>query len=63
MGKLRTTTQFKRDLKKAGKRDKGPDKLLSVVAKLIVGEPLDRINRPRRLVGDWSPCWEYHIEP
>lgn len=63
MRKLRTTTQFKRDLKKAGKRGKDPDKLRSIIAKLVAGEPLDLLNRPHRLAGDWSPCWECHIEP
>jgi len=63
MRKLRTTAQFKRDLKRAGKRGKDPDKLLRVVAKLVAGEPLDRLNKPHRLLGDWSPCWECHIEP
>ena len=53
MRKLRTTTQFKRDLKRVGKRGKDPDKLRSVIAKLVAGEPLDRLNKPhlgRRLV-------------
>lgn len=63
MRKLRTTTQFKRDLKRVGKRGKDTDKLRNVIAKLIAGEPLDRLNKPHRLLGDWSPCWECHIEP
>ena len=63
MRKLRTTAQFKRDLKRAGKRGKDPDKLRRVVAKLVADEPLDRLNKPHRLLGAWSPCWECHIEP
>lgn len=46
MRKLCTTTQFKKDLKKVGKRGKDPDRLRGVTAKLVAGEPLDRFNKP-----------------
>ena len=26
-------------------------------------KPLDPRHRRHRLTGDWSPCWECHIEP
>ncbi|MCY4379018.1 MAG: type II toxin-antitoxin system YafQ family toxin [Candidatus Dadabacteria bacterium] len=63
MRELRTTAQFKRDLRKARKRGKNPDKLRSIIEKLVAGRPLARLNKPHRLLGDWFPCWECHIEP
>ncbi|MEO5338837.1 MAG: type II toxin-antitoxin system YafQ family toxin [Magnetospirillum sp. WYHS-4] len=63
MRELLTSTQFKRDMKKARKRGKDRDKLERIIAKIVAGEPLDQRHRPHRLSGDWSPCWECHIEP
>ncbi len=61
--RLRTTKQFERDLKTATKRGKNLDKLWAVVECLVNGEPLATRHRPHRLSGNWSPCWECHIEP
>jgi mRNA interferase YafQ len=61
--RLRTTKQFERDLKTATKRGKNLDKLWIVVECLISGEPLAVRHRSHRLSGNWSPCWECHIEP
>ena len=61
--RLRTTKQFERDLKTATKRGKNLDKLWTVVECLMKGEPLAVRHRPHRLSGNWSPCWECHIEP
>ncbi len=61
--RLRTTKQFERDLKTATKRGKNLDKLWAVVERLMKGEPLAVRHRPHRLSGNWSPCWECHIEP
>jgi len=63
MRELLTTTQFKKDLKRAKKRGKDRDKLERIVEKIVAGEPLDLRHKPHRLSGDWSPCWECHIEP
>ena len=63
MRELLTTSQFKKDLKRAKKRGKDRDKLERVVEKIVAGEPLDARHKPHRLSGDWSPCWECHIEP
>jgi mRNA interferase YafQ len=60
---LRTTKQFERDLKTATKRGKNLDKLWAVVERLVNSEPLAVRHRPHRLSGNWSPCWECHIEP
>lgn len=63
MRELLTTSQFKKDLKRAKKRGKDRGKLERVVEKIVAGEPLDPRHKPHRLSGDWSPCWECHIEP
>ena len=63
MRELLTTTQFKKDLRKAKKRGKDGNKLERVIEKLVAREPLEARLRPHRLSGDWSPCWECHIEP
>ena len=31
--------------------------------RLLSNQPLDPRHRKHRLTGDWSPCWECHIEP
>ena len=63
MRELRTTTQFKKDLRRAKKRGKNPDKLRRIIETLVAGEPVGPRNRPHRLSGDWSSFWECHIEP
>ncbi len=60
--KLSTTTRFERDLRRAQRRRKDLTKLWSVVERLLSGLPLDARNRPHRLSGVWSHCWECHIE-
>lgn len=60
---LLSTRQFRKDLKKAGKRGKDRGKIQRVIESILAGEPLDPRNRPHRLSGDWKPCWECHIEP
>ena len=61
--RLLTTKRFERDLKRVRKRGKNLDKLWSVVEQLLSKRPLDPRHRRHRLAGDWSPCWECHIEP
>ena len=60
--RLLTTTQFKKDLRRAKRRGKNLEKLWSVVERLLSERPLDPRNRPHRLIGEWSRCWECHIE-
>ena len=60
---FRSTKQFDRDLKSAKKRGKDLDKIWLVIDRLLKREPLEHRHRPHRLSGDWSPCWECHIEP
>ena len=61
--RLLTTTQFKKDLRRARRRGKDLEKLWSVVEQLLSRRSLDPRNRPHRLSGEWSRCWECHIEP
>ncbi len=61
--RLLTTKRFEKDLKRGRKRGKDLDKLWSVVERLLSNQPLDPRHRKHRLTGDWSPCWECHIEP
>tara|TARA_B100000315_G_scaffold155242_1_gene143746 strand:- start:95 stop:364 length:270 start_codon:yes stop_codon:yes gene_type:complete len=63
MRDLYRTTLFKRDLKRARKRGKGPGKLRNIVNKLLANEPLDKRFKAHRLVGNMAPYWECHIEP
>ena len=61
--RLLTTKRFEKDLKRGEKRGKNLDKFWSVVQRLLSNQPLDPRHRQHRLAGDWSPCWECHIEP
>ena len=61
--RLLTTRRFEKDLKRDRKRGKNLDTLWSVVERLLSKQPLDPRHRRHRLTGDWSPCWECHIEP
>ena len=36
--------------------------LWGVEERLLSKQPLDPRNRRHRFAGDWSPCWECHIE-
>ena len=61
--RLLTTTQFKKDLRRAKRRGKDLDKLWGIVERLQSEERLEPSNRPHRLSGEWAHCWECHIEP
>ena len=63
MRNLFRTTQFKKDMKRVKKRGKRPEKLKIIVDQLINHEPLDDRFKAHRLVGNWYPNWECHIEP
>ena len=53
------TKQFSRDVKRMEKRAK---KLKLIARTLIAGEPLDPLQRDRKLVGSFSGRRECHIE-
>lgn len=61
--RLRTTSRFEKDIKRARKRGKDIGKLWKVVDRLLSKQPLDPRHRPHRLSGAWSRNWECHVEP
>ena len=61
--RLLTTSRFEKDLKRANKRGKELDKLWTVIDVLLSGQVLPPRFRPHRLSGQWSECWECHVEP
>ncbi len=60
---LQYTTQFKKDIKRLGKRGKDMRKLYAIIEKLRAMETLPPKNRNHRLANDWKDFWECHIEP
>ena len=61
--RLLSTRQFRRDVNRARRRGKPIDKLWDLVDLLLSDKPLPQRSRPHRLAGEWSHCWECHIEP
>ena len=61
--RLLTTTRFEKDLRLAKRRGRDVENLWTVVDRLLSKQPLDSRHRPHRLSGEWSGCWECHIEP
>ena len=61
--RVRATTAYARDYKKALKRHLPIAKLQAVVAKLANGESLPPANRDHALTGNWTNHRECHIAP
>ena len=57
------SAQFKRDVKRAGKRGRDLTKLRDLLATLIVQEPLAARYRDHPLRGIWKGYREAHLEP
>ncbi len=57
------SSQFKRDVRLAQKRGKDMDKLKSVLALLIGGDPLPATYLDHPLKGEWRWFRDAHIEP
>ena len=57
------TSQFKRDVKKALRRNKDVDKLKKLIKKLVKGKALAAKYRDHPLKGDYRDCRDCHIEP
>ena len=57
------TTQFKKDVKLAGKRGKDLEKLRSVLDLLIAGDELSAQNKDHPLRGNFAGSRDCHIEP
>lgn len=63
MLKLKAHKRFEKDVKLALKRGKNTEKLWAIVEQIQNGAPLYPRHKPHRLIGDWTPCQECHIEP
>lgn len=60
---VKSTSQFKKDYKRAIKRGANVRLLQEVVDLLAMGEPLPKKNRDHALTGDWIGHRECHIAP
>jgi mRNA interferase YafQ len=58
-----TSGAFRRDVKRAVKRGKSPEKLRAVLLLLIEGEPLPASLGDHPLKGQWQGFRDLHIEP
>jgi len=57
------TSQFKRDVKKALRRNKKTEKLKTLIRRLVRGETLSDKYQDHPLRGDYAACRDCHIEP
>jgi mRNA interferase YafQ len=60
---IKTTSYFKRDVKRIEKRGKKFDAFKNVIEKIARGEHLDPKYRDHQLSGQYKGSREYHIEP
>lgn len=63
MYKLRPTTKFQKDLKRAQKRGYDLSLLTEILKKLVNGEILPEKNRDHPLTGNYTGCRECHVAP
>ena len=63
MRSIRRDTQFKRDVRKALKRNKDINKLKKIINLLVKAEKLPPQSRDHQLKGTLKDCRECHIEP
>jgi len=56
-------TQFKKDFKNAKKQGKKLEKLAHIITELQHGRKLSPKNKNHKLKGNYTDCWECHIEP
>lgn len=61
--KIQWTSQYKKDVKRAKKRNYDMDELYSVISKLANNEPLEERYRDHALDGNWAGHRELHIRP
>lgn len=61
--KILWTSQYKKDIKRAKKRNYDMEELYAVVSKLANDEPLEEKYRDHSLGGNWSGHRELHIKP
>lgn len=60
---IRWTSQYKKDIKLAKKRNYNISELLEVVKKLSFGLPLEEKYKDHALEGNWKNHRELHIRP
>lgn len=60
---LKTTSQFKKDLKKSKKQEQDIDELQAVIKALQNGQKLDEKYRDHNLSGNWKDHRECHVAP
>ena len=63
MLQIRYLTQFKKDFRCMEKRGKDVQKLRTVIAKLVLGEPLDAKHKDHPMLGQYTGTRECHISP
>ena len=63
MRSVRTTKQFKKDVKRLKKQGKNFEKLKIVINALCEGANLEEKYRDHKLTGGFQPARECHIEP
>ncbi len=61
--KIKFTSQFKKDLKKAKKQNRPIDEMFKVIDILSRGEKLDSKYRDHALSGNYKNARECHIQP
>lgn len=61
--KVKPTSKFQKDLKRAQKRGYDISLLSDIIKKLANGEQLTEKNRDHSLSGDYAGCRECHITP
>lgn len=57
------TSQFRKDVKRAGKRGKDLTKLMEVIRLISSGSALPEKHRDHPLSGNWSGSRDCHVEP
>ena len=60
---IERSNQFKKDLKRAIKRGKDPEKLKTIIDFLLQKKPLPAQNRDHKLTGEYADYRECHIQP
>lgn len=63
MKAIHRTSQFKKDIKRMGKRGKKFTVFKEIVEQLVMGNPLETKYRDHVLVGQYKGTRECHIEP
>ena len=60
---IQWTSQYKKDIKRAKKRNYNMEELYSIVSKLAYDEPLEERLHDHALNGKWAGHRELHIHP